>query len=110
MYAPWVKFCNAIISTVFELGYKKQGPDSIGLKKRGPQKLGPNVIRPWQITWWRGFFLMFFNYICIILFMYTCMSVCVHACMQTWVPALPGDITLLTAVMGFLESVFEDHL
>ena len=22
------------------------------------------------------------------------MSVCVHACMQTWVPALPGDITL----------------
>ena len=38
------------------------------------------------------------------------MSVCVHACMQTWVPALPGDITLLTAVMGFLESVFEDHL
>ena len=25
-------------------------------------------------------------------------------------PALPGDITLLTAVMGFLESVFEDHL
>ena len=40
------------------------------------------------------------------------MSVCVHACMQTWVPELPGDITLLTAVsvMGFLESVFEDHL
>ena len=40
MYAPRVKFCNAIIITVFELGYKKQGPDSIGLKKTGSPKTG----------------------------------------------------------------------
>ena len=32
--------------------------------------------------------------------MYVC--ACVHACVR-------GDITLLTAEMGFLESVFEDH-
>ena len=42
------------------------------------------------------------HYIYIYHFMYVCVRVCVHA-------SMPGDITVLTAEMGFLESVFEDH-
>ena len=37
-----------------------------------------------------------------VMYVCVCVRVCVRACM-------PGDITLLTAEMGFLESVFEDH-
>ena len=45
--------------------------------------------------------------------MYVCVCVCacVRACVRVCVRAVcvPGDITLSTAEMGFLESVFEVH-
>ena len=43
----------------------------------------------------------------IYVYMYEGVCACVHANVSA---RTAGDITLLTAVMGFLESVFEDHL
>ena len=42
---------------------------------------------------------------------YVCVCVCVRACVRACVRGVcvPGDITLSTAEMGFLESVFEVH-
>ena len=94
---------------MFELGYKKQGPDSIGLKKTGSPKTGSQCDSTLADNVMACFFFNVGLYIIFMyhfIYVYTCMSVCVHAL----VSALPGDITLLTAVMGFLESVFEDHL
>ena len=52
-------------------------------------------------------------YIILCMYVCVCMCVCVRACMRACVRAcvrgvcVPGDITLSTAEMGFLESVFE---
>ena len=52
-------------------------------------------------------------FVCVCVWIIMCVCACVRACVRASVrmcmPALPGDITLLTAEMGFLESVFEDH-
>ena len=47
----------------------------------------------------------------IILCMYVCVCMCVCMCVRACVHGVcvPGDITLSTAEMGFLESVFEVH-
>ena len=44
-------------------------------------------------------------YVCVC--MCVCVCVCVRACVRG--VCVPGDITLSTAEMGFLESVFEVH-
>ena len=48
----------------------------------------------------------FFNVGLYIIFMYISFYVCVSVCVYVRA-CLPGDITLSTAEMGFLESVFE---
>ena len=54
--------------------------------------------------------MFFFNVGQYIIFIYISFYVCVCACVFECVRAcMPGDITLLTAEMGFLESVFEDY-
>ena len=53
--------------------------------------------------------------VCISFYVCMCMCVCVCVCVCACVRAcvrgvcVPGDITLSTAEMGFLESVFEVH-
>ena len=50
-------------------------------------------------------------YVCVCMCVCVCVCVCVRACVRACVRGVcvPGDITLSTAEMGFLESVFEVH-
>ena len=78
---------------MFELGYKKQGPDSIGLKKTGSPKTGSQRDSTLADNVMACFFFNVKNNLCIILFMYSCMhrfivpNLCVYECVCACVHA-----------------------
>ena len=66
---------------MFELGYKKQGPDSIGLKKKGSPKTGSqrDLTLVDNVFFFNVGLYIIFMYHFIYVYVYECVCACVHA-------------------------------